>query len=136
MAIVDEAALIAFVKKTMGASYSKVSDEGFSTAVTQASQELKWSLPLDEGFKEFWMVERTKRYVIQILLVEAAPKFQYKQIYLQHRFNHYLKLLQMMDEQFQKAIEENPTLFDTGTYERLVDYIENTFAYDILGNEM
>lgn len=73
MAIVDEAALIAFVKETMGASYSKVSDEGFSTAVTQASQELKWSLPLDDGFKRVLdRVERTKRYVIQILLVEAA----------------------------------------------------------------
>lgn len=82
------------------------------------------------------MVERTKRHAIQILLIESASKFQYKQIYLQHRFQNYLKLIQLLDGLFEKAIEDYPLLFDVGTYDRFVEYIGNSFQYDIAGREV
>lgn len=135
MAFTTEAELIQFVKDTMGASFEKVSDDGFTRAVTQASQELHWTLPLDNPQKEFWMVERTKRFVIYILLIESAHKFQYKKISLQQRFQHYYQLLQLMDAQFAKALEDEPSLFDVGTYSNLGSYISAGFSYDFITGE-
>lgn len=136
MSLPDEQTLVKFVKDTMGASYEKVGDDGFKSAVMQASQELRWTLPLNDPKKEFWMVERTKRYVMYILLIESAHKFQYKKISLQHRFQQYIQLIKMMDAQFLKAIEDNPELFDTGTYTILCSYLSSGFAYDDLGHEL
>ena len=136
MALTDEAALIEFVKDTMGASYAKVSDDGFKRAVTQAQAELHWALPLSDSFKEFWLVERTKRYITYILLFESAHKFQYKKISLQHRFNHYKQLLELMDNEFLKALEDNPELFDTGTWPNLSFYLTNGFQYDNDGTDL
>lgn len=136
MPILDNTELIALVKPAMGATSAKVLDESFTSAIRVASQELHWTLPLDDPFKECWMVERTKRHAIQILLIESASKFQYKQIYLQHRFQNYLKLIQLLDGLFEKAIEDYPLLFDVGTYDRFVEYIGNSFQYDIAGREV
>ena len=135
MALVDEQELVAFVKDMMGASYEKVSDDGFKRAVTQAQSELNWSLPLSDSFKEYWMVERTKRYVTHILLFESAHKFQYKKISLQHRFKHYKELLELMDEDFKAAIESNPEKFDTSTGTMLCSYLTNGFQYNMDGSE-
>lgn len=130
-----EQEVIEFVKDTMGASFEKVGDAGFSRAVTQASQELHWTLPISDPKKEYWFTERTKRYVIYILLIESAHKFQYKKISLQHRFQHYYQLLQLMDAQFAKALEEEPLLFDVGTYGNLGSYITVGFTYDFVTGE-
>jgi len=132
----NEQELVQFVKDTMGASYEKVSDDGFKRAVLQATQELNWSLPINDPKKEFWIVERTKRFVIYILLVESADKFQYKKIFLQHRFQQYLQLLKLMDEEFLRALETSPELFDTNTYNNLCSYITTGFSYDMAGNDI
>jgi hypothetical protein len=132
----NELELVQFVRESMGATYEKVSDDGFKRAATQASQELNWQLPLNDPRKEYWMVERTKRFVIYILLIESAHKFQYKKIYLQHRFQHYIQLLKMMDDEFLRALDTMPDLFDTGTYGELCAYITVGFSYDITGNDI
>jgi len=136
MSILTEAELVKFVKDGMGASYEKVSDDGFKQAASQAQAELHWSLPLNDSFQEFWLVERTKRFVVYILLFESAHKFQYKKISLQHRFNHYMQLLKMMDDTFKEALENNPETFDTGTYSNLSFYLTNGFQYDSDGEDM
>lgn len=132
----DEPELIQFVKNTMGASYEKVSDDGFKNACKQAQAELNWSLPINNSFKEFWLTERTKRYVTYILLFESAHKFQYKKINLQHRFKHYFQLLELMDDHFKQAIEDNPTEFDTSTGTQLAIYLSSGFSYDIDGEDV
>ena len=136
MALTTEAELITFVKDTMGASYEKVSDDGFKRAVSQAQAELHWLLPLTDSFKEFWLVERTKRFVTYILLFESAHKFQYKKISLQHRFAHYMQLLKMMDDSFKEALENNPDLFDTSVWPNLTFYLTNGFQYDVDGEDL
>jgi len=134
MALVDEQELISFVKDMMGASSEKVSDDGFKKAVVQAQSELNWSVPLSDPFQEYWMIERTKRFVTYILLFESAHKFQYKKISLQHRFKHYKDLLEMMDAEFLAAIENNPDKFDTSTGSELSIYLTNGFTYDSDGS--
>jgi len=136
MALETEEGLVSFVKDIMGASYAKVSNDGFKRAVTQAKSELHWDFPITDNFKEFWMVERTKRFVTYILLFESAHKFQYKKISLQHRFAHYMQLLVMMDKQFKEALEDNPDTFDTGTWSNLTFYLTNGFQYDTDGEDL
>ena len=131
-----ESELIQFVKDTMGTSFTKVSEAGFSRAVTQATSELNWSLPCTDSFKQFWLIERTKRYLTYILLFESAHKFQYKKISLQHRFLHYKQLLELMDAEFTKAIEDNPMKFDTSSGTQLAIYLTNGFVYDSDGEDL
>lgn len=135
MALTTAADVILFVKKGMGDVSNNVDDDGFSVAVTQALQELNWVLPMDDGQKEFWVIERTKRYVIFNLLIVSANKFQFKKMYLQHRFQQYIKLLAVMDKQFEKAIENSTDLFDMGTYVDVSFYITNGFQYNQLGED-
>ena len=136
MALANEEELVSFVKDVMGASYEKVAHDGFKRAVAQAKAELHWDFPIVDSFKEYWLVERTKRFITYILLFESAHKFQYKKISLQHRFSHYMQLLTMMDEQFKEALENNPDIFDTGTWSNLTFYLTNGFQYDSDGEDL
>ena len=119
--------------KTLGDVSSKVDEDGQAMAVAQALAELHWTLPVDDSFKEFWIIARTKRYFLSVLLIESANKFQYKKIYLQHRFAQYFKLLEFLDKEFQTALENNPTEFDADTWGNLGDYITNGFSYNVFG---
>jgi len=136
MALENEEELVSFVKDTMGASYEKVTDDGFKRASSQAQAELHWSLPLNDSFKEYWLVERTKRFVTNILLFESAHKFQYKKISLQHRFAQYIQLIKLMDDEFKAALEDNPDVFDTGVWPNLAFYLTNGFQYDTDGEDL
>ena len=136
MALANEEELVSFVKDTMGASYEKVTDDGFKRASSQAQAELHWSLPLNDPFKEYWLVERTKRFVTNILLFESAHKFQYKKISLQHRFAQYIQLIKLMDAEFKAALEDNPDTFDTGVWPNLAFYLTNGFQYDTDGEDL
>jgi hypothetical protein len=96
----------------------------------------EWTYPVTDSFKTYWFLERGKRHLIQIFLIESAKKFKYKQINLQQRFEHYFKLLEMMDTQFLEATKDNPALFPvpSGGWE-FPQYIVNTFQYDFMGRE-
>ena len=112
MAVASREELIQAVKTLMGASFDKVSDEGFNQACMNAEAELGWTYPISDARKSYWMVERAKRHVVYILMVESAHKFQYKQIHIEHRFKHYIQLIERMDQEFAQAIEDFPELFD------------------------
>ncbi len=128
--------VIDFVKSGMGDTSSAVSDSGFTNAVTQALRELHWVLPMNNPQKEYWIIERSKRYVIYTLLIDSAHKFQFKKMYLQHRFQHYIQLIKIMDDNFSKSLEDDPTLFDVGIYPNLTFYITNGFEYNDLGEDL
>lgn len=137
MAIIDDVdALTAIVKNLMGASSSNVSDDGFSAAISQALAELKWTLPCDDSLKCYWITERARRHVTYVLLVESAHKFRFKEIHLHNRFKHYHDLIKLMDKQFEDAIENDPTLFDVGTFGEIAIYLTSGFNYDYFGNDM
>ena len=131
---IDE--LVSIIQKLMGASYNTVSDEGFEQACRQALAELEWSLPCTDSKKGYWITERARRHVIYVLLVESAHKFRFKEIHLHNRFKHYHALIQMMDDQIANAIEDNPELFDIGTYSDIFFYITNGFEYDYNRNSL
>lgn len=138
MAISDLDELVETVQTLMGSTNEKVTTEGYETAAGQAVAELGWSLPLTHEQKCYWLVERAKRHTIYILMVESAYKFQYKQIHLEHRFKHYIQLIQHMDEAFYKAMEMFSELFDgmEGTFVDFAYFIDPGFVYDSLGRDI
>ena len=138
MPIADRAELLVAVKELMGASFDKVSDEGFDRAGGQAELELRWPYPITDAQREYWQIERCKRHVIYVLYVEAAHKFQYKQIHMEHRHKQYHIMLQKMDEDFSKAIDDNMALFaDIGaSWERFSYTVDAGFLYDDTGRDV
>lgn len=122
------------VEKTsplMGATSGKVSVEGMERAAEMSVYELGVTLPLSNPILEYWLTERLKRNTLYILIMDAALKFQYDKIHLEHKFNQLFKLISMMDEVFAKAIEADPLIFPASTGVGGSDmflYIAPTFA--------
>lgn len=128
--------LIDKVKNLMGASFSKVSEDGFAAAVEQALSELGWTIPETDNKKCYWIIERTKRYIIDILLIESAHKYKYDKISLQQRFEHYYKLIDLMDKKFNTAVNDDVELFTTTTLGFVADYIPSGFTYNGVGESV
>ncbi|MDY6957904.1 MAG: hypothetical protein SVK08_01970 [Halobacteriota archaeon] len=85
--------------------------EDVTEAIEDAERETGWTLPVSGSFKEFWMINRSKRHVYEILRTGNAHKFKVEGINLQHRFDHYDKLIREMDEKFEAAVKDNPADF-------------------------
>jgi len=47
-----------------------------------------------------------------------------------------MQLLTMMDNEFKEALENNPDIFDTGTWSNLTFYLTNGFQYDSDGEDL
>ena len=131
-----------FVNK-FGKNSSNLSEDLQIAACNTAMSELGWSFPLDHHLKDFWAINRAVRHGLSILQIESAHKFRYKEIFLQNRFAHYTQLIEKMDKDFEKAKEENPTLFIDTTFidpeyltRMLSYYIRNERDYDNLGRPL
>lgn len=121
----------------LGSLSSKVQTDAFESASNKTYDEVQWAFPITDPFKSYWYLERGKRHLIQIFLIESAHKFKYKQIHLNQRFDHYLLLIKKMDEDFLQAIEDNPDVFPLPAGGvPFPDYIANTFTYDFLGRSL
>lgn len=87
-------------------------DEDYTNAVRDAQMETGFSLPLDDtSFEFYWLKERAKRHLFFYLYSESAHKFKVDQINLQHRFEHYRVLIELMDKKFEAIMESEPTKF-------------------------
>ncbi len=73
-----------------------------------------------------------------VLLLEQAHKFRFKQIHLQQRFEHYIKLIDQMDIAFADFKAENPSLFPLSSVSAgaLGVFIGAGFVYDQLGRDL
>ena len=134
--------LIEILRFKMGTNSDNLTDDGFSVAVDSALLELGWVLPCTHPNKVLWIINRSLRYCIEILLIESAHKFRYDKIFLQNRFSHYQALITKMDDDFRKAIEDNPSLFSSMIQldpefivSSMMAYIPNLRDYDIYGRE-
>lgn len=78
----------------------------YSNAVDDAIRETGFTFALSSNFQIQWVKDRTKRHLFFYLLTESAHKFKYEQINLQHRFEHYRKIVRDMDWRYEKAKDE------------------------------
>lgn len=127
--------LVALLPSRMKGLISYLDPEDYSSAADDASLELGWDFPVSDAQK-FWTIERAKRWLFFYLLTQQAHKFQFEKINLQHRFDHYSKIVGLMDRRFEVAIEENPALFaGVDTRGLFGTYVYSGYSTDELGYE-
>lgn len=119
--------LVERVQLSLGLSANLVTPEGLEFAASQGIDELHYKFPISDPTKKIWAVKRGKRHVLDILRVQSAHRFRYKQLALNHRFNHYHALLQEMDEEFAEMMDD----LVVNSF-----YIESGFVYDKYGNDI
>jgi len=125
--------LIAKVQSEIKGLSASLSTDDYGNAVDAAERDTGWSLPQTTAFNIKWLIERSKRHLFFFLLSESASKFRFKAIYLQHKFEHYRRLVDDMDERFEKAQEEFALEFaGVSNYEIAGTRIDAGFSYDPL----
>jgi len=131
--------IVEALKPKFGITADSLTEEAYEDAANSALKELGWVVPITHPLKKHWAVERAVRHSIFILMLEAARKFRYKQIHLQNRFEHYNRILTLLDEQYAAAKEANPELFadsifvDPDMLCGWITYIPNAREYNYLG---
>lgn len=135
MSILTQDDLIDLTTELMGGSSDRISISGYETAAGQTEKELTITYPIVDDMISYWAVERMRRHSIYILMVESAHKFQYKQIHLEHRFKHYIQLIEKMDQEWLEAMDDNPDIFGS-TYSDFSFYLDTGFVYDALGRDI
>lgn len=105
--------------------------DDYTNACNDAARETDWSFPVATNFKILWMKNRAKRHLFFYLMSESSYKFKYEQINLQHRFTQLKSSIEMMDKQFEEAIEANPQEFaGVDAYELFGSHADAGFQYD------
>jgi len=128
--------IIVRVQVGMGTSSSFLTEEGYTAAAEEALAELGYSLPITEYIRASWTIKRAKRHALFILYIESANRFQYKQIRLNHRFDHYHKIIQTLDKEYERALEEDWLDFlDAPPNHLFGTKIDAGFSYDVFGKD-
>ena len=107
----DTADLILLLKVKLRGVSSSFEHDTLDSAVQLASIECGWALPVMTSFRAHWLLERAYRHCIAMMCADTASKFKFKQINLQHRFDHWFKMLQELDKQFEKTKETHAAEF-------------------------
>jgi len=124
------------LSRVLGSSAELFTDEDFNMACETAMLELGWEFPVS-GFREsYWVMERSKRHALDLLRTISAHKFKYKQISLNHRFEHYHALIKYLDEVFMDALNTDPALSGIVPEDMFGDYIGNRIYHDQFGNDI
>ena len=124
-----KAELTTIIKQELKGLSSEFVVEDYTNAINAAERDTGWSAPYSADFKEKWMIQRTRRHLFSYLQTETAADFKYEQINLQQPFAHYTKLIEKMDEAFEKVMEEEPHEFaGVEAYELFGTKIDAGFA--------
>ncbi len=122
--------LLIKIKQEVKGLSSYLDSIDYKNAVDDSSGETGWGFPITGDFKIYWAKQRAKRHLYEYLLTESAHKFKYEQINLQHRFEHYSKLIKRMDEDFAKIQDARPDQFaNADTFQLFSTKIDAGFSY-------
>jgi len=125
------------IKIQLSALATLITDDGYELVCDQAAQELGWSYPVTAPTKVLWMVKRGTRHAMNILMLASANKFRYKQVSLNHRFEHFNKLIAEMDKEFEAAINGDIALFaGVDSYAMFGTKIDAGFSYTRYGKDI
>jgi len=132
-----ESELIVLLQAELKGLAAQFEDADYANAADDAERDCGWTLPVTTDFKIKWIKERAKRHLFFYLLTESAHKFKYKQISLNHRFDHYSKLIDRMDEEFKEIMESYVDEFAGVSISHLFGHkIDAGYAYDIDGRDI
>jgi hypothetical protein len=140
---VDRTALTEKVQTKLRKTADKVDADTIDQGIDNAVAELGWSLPLSDAetptaaFRRLWMLKRSVRHTLETLLIESAHLFKHRQENLDDRFKNYYQLLKEMDEQFEKAMDDEPEKFaNVDPTKMFGDTVGPGFVYDQLGRDI
>lgn len=131
--------MITLVEIQLSTSAPLLSTEGLISAIVMATTELGWSLPETDPVRIYWITKRALRHSCYILYVASAQAFKYKQVNLQNRFEHYSKLIENMDKEWEAALTSQPTVFSGNSadnYKQFGTAIDSGFVYGSLGEDL
>ncbi len=133
-----QAELIAIVEteiRDLSSLFTSV--DGYTIAVDNAKRDTGFSLPNSVNFQIKWLKERIIRHLLFSLLMDNATKFKFKQLNLQQQFEHFKSLVDMMDTNFVKALQEEYLEFSgASTTQYFGHKIDAGFAYDESGEDI
>jgi hypothetical protein len=118
-----------------------LADDDYENAVNDALRDTGWTFPLSGdarqvGMKELWLKTRAKRHLFFYLMSESAHKFKYDVIALNQRFDHYKAIVDAMDKDWTKFIDDNPELFVTNASDWFCTKVDAGFAYNEVGEDL
>ncbi|MHC5214037.1 MAG: hypothetical protein ACYSOO_05560 [Planctomycetota bacterium] len=129
--------LILKLEKEVKGLHSYLVKEDYENAADDAINEFESSWPVSGQLLTFWVKRRAKRHLFFYLMTESAHKFKFEQINLQHRFDHYSKLIETEDKAFEVFIEERPDLFaGVDSFKMFGTKIDAGFAYAEHGTDI
>ena len=135
---IDSADDLADILKIQLSSLSTlITTDGYELVCDQAAQELGWSYPVTASARVLWMIKRGTRHAMNVLLLASANKFKYKTASLNHRFDHFSKLVAEMDKEFELAMNGDSALFaGVDSYRLFGTKIDAGFAYTKYGKDI
>ncbi len=132
----DRTALEALLPSRMKGLEKYLETADYTLVVDDTLRELNWTLPFTNNFKEFWIIERSKRHLFWLLMTGQTHKFKVKQIHLDQRFKNYEAVIQKMDEDFRQAQEDNPHEFVNVSAVNMFGHVATAgFSSDELGRD-
>jgi hypothetical protein len=133
----DKTGLTTLITQEVKGLDANLAAEDYSNAIDDAARETGWSLPVSEDFKIYWLKQRAKRNLFFYLMSESAHKFKVKQLALNQRFDHYFDIIELLDKDFLRIVEERPEMF-TGVdaYKLFGQVVGPGFEYDEVGNDV
>jgi hypothetical protein len=129
------------VQIELGEIKDSLTQEEITRAINKAIIELGYSFPV-AGLKEYWLINRSKRHCVEILLLGESENFQFNKLHLQQAFEHLKSLITYYDKEFLQAQETQPELFPnlTADLPNPADmfgvYIGNGFVYSPTGKDI
>lgn len=133
----SNADIVVLAQIQLSSSATLLSPEGLTAAADSAATELGWSYPQTDPTRIFWLTKRAVRHACYILFVASAQSFKYKQVNLQHRFDHYDKLIKTMDSEWETALSSQPTIFSSvDSYKQFGTALNVGFVYDGIGQDI
>ena len=131
-----EVDLIARVTRELRSLADNFDSNDFADSVDSAESDTGFSLPASDTFQIKWLINRTKRHLLFSLVVDSATKFKFKQINLQQKFEQLKKLVDSMDREFEKALEEDYIIFSGINASQMFGHkIDAGFAQDEFGRD-
>lgn len=132
-----EADLITLVGQELKGLSTNFVAQDYSNAVDDAERETGFTLPTTDAFHIQWLKNRTKRHLLFYFLTQSVSKFKFKQINLHQIFEHAKAMLEMMDKEYEKALEEFMYEFAGASPIHMFSHkIDAGFAYDATGNDI
>ncbi len=128
--------LVDLLKIQLSSLSTLLTEDGYELVCNQAEQELGWSYPITTPTKLFWMVKRGTRHALNVLRIASANKFKYKTVNLQHRFEHFQKLIEEMDKELEEGMASDIALFaGIDSYKMFGTKIDAGFSYGVDGTD-